>query len=243
MQTFKQYLQELKLTLEYHKDLNPKLWDEEGKLKNEIRVKLLDFGYTWAKFAKIPRELIQDVIMTGGNANYNYTQYSDIDVHLMIDKSKLNIATTPEMTEEWLKNKKFLWLLTHKVKVMGYDLEPYAQEFTDKYPEEQGIYSLLNNKWLQNPEYKEHKFQNDPQLVRKIEFYMHMIDNMIKNKSDLKSFTELKTKFKDMRSAGIQKGGEYSFENLIFKELRNRGYLDKMNDYSTSYKDKQLGVE
>lgn len=242
MASFKSYLKELKLTLEYHKDLNPKLWDD-GKLKPEVRKTLLEFGYTWAKFAKIPRELIQDVIMTGGNANYNYTPYSDIDVHLMIDKSKLKIATTPEMTEEWLKNKKFLWLLTHKVKVHGYDLEPYAQEPTDQYPEEQGIYSLMRDTWIQKPEYKEHKFDDDPQLGRKVEFYMHMIDDMVRNKVSSAEFSALKSKFKDMRAAGIQKGGEYSFENLIFKELRNRGYLDKMNDYTTSSKDKQLGLD
>jgi hypothetical protein len=55
-------------------------------------------------------------------------------------------------------------------------------------------------------------------------------------------FENLKNKLKNMRGAAIQKGGEFSMENLAFKELRNRGYLDKMSKYEKSLQDKSLSL-
>ena len=46
-----------------------------------------------------------------------------------------------------------------------------------------------------------------------------------------------------MRAAAIQQGGEFSFENLVFKELRNRGYMDKLSNYLKANKEKQLSLK
>jgi aminoglycoside phosphotransferase (APT) family kinase protein len=32
-----------------------------------------------------------------------------------------------------------------------------------------------------------------------------------------------------MRGAGLQHGGEFSVENVLYKDRRNRGLLDKLN--------------
>jgi len=45
-----------------------------------------------------------------------------------------------------------------------------------------------------------------------------------------------------MRTAGLKRAGEFSTENLVFKELRNQGYLDKMVNYMTSRQDKELSL-
>jgi len=70
MKPFYAYLEELKISLQYHDELNPKLWDDK-KLKPEVRTALLKFADTWADYASIPKNLIQDIIMVGGNVNYN----------------------------------------------------------------------------------------------------------------------------------------------------------------------------
>jgi tRNA splicing endonuclease len=72
---------------------------------------------------------------------------------------------------------------------------------------------------------------------------MHTIDHMMKTKMATEQFDVLKTKFKNMRTAGLQRFGEFSRENLVFKELRNRGYIDKMNKYEASLKDKELSLK
>ena len=235
----KKSLQETKISLEYHEKLNPKLWDE-GKLKFEVRDKLLAFARAWATFAKITSELILDITMTGGNANYNYTPQSDIDVHLIMDRSKLN--PDREFVDEYLQDKKVLWTLTHKIKILGYDIEPYAQDNEGRYPQNQGVYSLLNDRWVQFPKKTDFDFRNSPDLKRQVVFYIKMIKNIIDKDFGIAAIKEVKKKIRDMRAAAIAKSGEYSLENLVFKELRNRGWLDKMNKYEQELSDKELSL-
>ena len=45
-----------------------------------------------------------------------------------------------------------------------------------------------------------------------------------------------------LRKKGISKG-EYSVENLAFKELRNKGYLDQFKDYRNDLVSKRLSLE
>lgn len=240
MHNFSEFIAELKITLQCHDELNPKLWDGE-KLKPEVRKALIKFGETWAEFAKIPKSMIEDIVMTGGNTNFNYTSKSDIDVHLIVDRSKL--FSDQKFVEEYLQDKKSLWTLSHDVNVYGYPLEPYAQDKSIKYPKDQGVYSLKNDEWLKKPGKCEYDYQGDNLLKQKVKHYMHAIDHLIKHKMGEGAVNLLKTKLKNMRAAGIQQYGEYSRENLVFKELRNRGYLDKMNAYDKSMQDQELSLK
>ena len=90
MKNFQEFLSELKLTLQYHDDLNDKLWTDD-KLKPDVKAALIKFGHAWADFAKIPKSMIQDIVMTGGNANFNYTSKSDIDVHLIVEIGRAHV--------------------------------------------------------------------------------------------------------------------------------------------------------
>ena len=104
-------------------------------------------------------------------------------------------------------------------------------------------YSLSNDKWIQRPAKIDYDFKNDHLLKQKVSHYMHAIDHMIKHHMGEDSFENMKTRFKNMRTASLQKYGEFGRENLVFKELRNRGYIDKMNKYETSLKDKELSLK
>jgi hypothetical protein len=234
-------LQETKISLEYHNELNPKLWNG-ARLKPDVREALILFGNAWADFAKIPRSMIMDIIMTGGNANYNYTAKSDIDVHLVMDRYAFAPGVSKEFVDEYFQDKKVLWTLTHDINILGYSLEPYAQDNVDRYPANQGVYSLTRDRWIQFPNKGDYNFQDDPGLKRKVLFYKRMINKAIKDKMDMIAIKEIKNKIRNMRGAAIVKGGEFSFENLVFKELRNTGYLDKINKYEQLLKNKSLSL-
>jgi hypothetical protein len=238
MKTFSQYLPE-KTSLEYHDTLNPKLWKNES-LDPLVRRKLLEFARAWQKFAKIPDIAIVDIIMTGGNANYNYTPQSDIDVHIVVKKER--ISKNNELVDDYLYDKKVLWTLTHNITVFGYSIEPYAQDENEKYPPGQGVFSLMNNKWVQRPENKHLDFSNDKHLERKVKYFKRVIDDMIKHKMDSSKFDELRKKISSMRGEGIARAGEFAFENLVFKELRNDCYLEKMNNYQKTLQDRALSL-
>jgi hypothetical protein len=233
-------LKELKLTLQSHEELNPKLWNEKDKLDPEVWRALNKIAKEWAEFANIPSSAIKDVVITGGNANYNYTKYSDIDLHLMVDKSKIDCE---DVLDDYLRAKKQLWALTHDIKVKGQPVELYAQDYDDEFKEGQGIYSLQSNKWLQEPtKYKINR--SHPEVIRKVDEFKERIDSLIDSKSDdTEAFKTLKERIKLMRSSAIEKGGESAPENLVFKELRNRGYLDKMSNYLRGIQDKSLSLK
>jgi len=229
----------MNIKLQYHKELNSKLWKDDALLP-EVRNKLLLFAKTWQQFADIPDEAVTDIIMTGGNANYNYTPQSDIDIHILIDKSKL--PEKGKYVDDDLYSKKIIWTLTHDVKVLGYPLEPYAQDKDEIFPKGQGVFSLKNNKWVIKPVFLKLNFKDDDHLKRKVSYYMKMIDHMISSKMSLSAFETLMKKITASRKTGIVKAGEYSFENLVFKELRNQGYINKLDKYIRNSKDKELSL-
>jgi hypothetical protein len=236
---YAKYITELKLQLQYHSELNPKLWDD-FQLKSQVRDKLLQFAETWREFAKIPKNAVKEVILLGGNANYNYTDMSDLDVHLVVDKSL--IAKDNPLLDDYLQDKKQMWTMAHKITILGYGLEPYAQDQSVQYPKNQGVYSLTNDEWICKPVFIGDEMIKDPYLKKKVKFYMHMIDDMIKNHVDIDSVKHFKEKLRDMRGAAIKRGGEFSFENLVFKELRNQGYLDKLSAYQRTNQDQALSL-
>jgi hypothetical protein len=235
----KSLISELKLTLRSHEQLNPRLWDKKKKLKPDVYLALDRIGKEWQKFAKIPSKVIKDVIITGGNANYNYTDLSDIDLHLVVDKDGI---PCDGLVDEYLQSKKELWTLTHDVTVKGQPVELYAQSDKDPFRKGQGIYSLKTNTWLQEPT-KYVIDRNHPEVTRKVKEWMRVIDTLIdSNSDDMTEFTKIKGRLKGMRKSAIEKGGEVAPENLVFKELRNRGYIDKMNQYMMNLKDQQLSL-
>lgn len=228
-------------TLQYHKELNPKLW-ANGKLKDQVRGKLLQIADAWMKFTRIDPINVYDVIITGGNVNYNYTDLSDIDLHLIISRGAINPDRA--FVDEYLQDKKILWSLSHQdINILGYPVELYAQDIDEKPHQDQGVYSVTNNNWIQLPQYLGLDFENDYHLQKKVEFYKNLIDKMISQNATDGSLDMVKQRIKRMRGDSIAQGGEFAFGNLVFKELRNQGYLDKMDAYQKSNQDKALSLE
>ena len=228
------------ISLQYHNNLNPKLW-ADGKLKPEVRGKLIQFAETWREFAMIPKEMVQDIVMTGGNANYNYTDQSDIDVHLVVDRDGFGLPR--DFVDQFLQDKKILWTMTHPdIKVYGYPLEPYAQDPSESIPMNQGQYSLMNDQWIQMPSNLNLDFTGNQVLQDKVDHYKQVIDRLIRSNASSNALKAIKNKITSARGPANAKGGEFSLENLVFKELRNQGYMDKIDMYMKSEQDKALSL-
>ena len=236
MQYLTKFLRE-SLTLQYHSELNPKFWVNIF-LKEEVRKKLLEIAKEWLKFAEIPNSAVKDVVFTGGNANYNYTEDSDIDVHIILDKSKIPNCSD----EEYFKDKKLIWSLTHDISIYGAEIEVYAQLGEVNIPKNQGVYSLKTGKWLVKPENLELDFEHDDLLKKKIDDAVYQIDHALENTTDTKAAEKLLEKFQKLRKHAIAKSGEFTQDNLVFKELRNRGYIDKIREFIVKLTDKRLSI-
>lgn len=241
MKSFKQFIPE-KLSFEFHDELNSKFWKNEA-LNDKVRVQLLTIANKWAKYADIPRSAIQDIVLTGGNANYNYTSQSDLDVHLVVDYSKV-IDCDEDFVAEYLRDKKTLWELSHDIKIFGVSVETFAEPVGRPMKKSQGVYSLKYKKWLQKPKKEKIDIKKDHFVQSKVNHMIHTINYALKHHvDDENALKKIKKNLQVQRGEGIRRAGEYSVENLIFKELRNRGYIDKIKDHVLKIQDKSLSME
>ena len=240
-------------TLQYHAELNPKVWEKSGKLKDEVRGKLMQIAEAWRKFADIDEDRVIDIIITGGNCNFNYTPQSDIDLHLVVTRNTVldhavdcqceSCHVNRKFVDDYLQDKKILWMLTHlDISIYGYPVELYAQDVNEVPHFGRGVYSVKKDEWIQAPEYLNLDFESDYHLQKKVNFYKNAIDKLILNNADDDSIKTIKDKIKNMRGDSIAKGGEFAFGNLVFKDLRNAGYLDKIDAYQKSKQDKSLSL-
>jgi predicted nucleotidyltransferase len=188
---------------------------------------------------------VEDIILTGSLANYNWSNYSDFDLHLVIDFKQF--GKQAELYKELFSLKKQLFNQNHDIKIFGYEVELYAQD-SDESHFSTGVYSVKNDEWITAP--SKEKSQIDREVFKtKINSWKEKIENLIKNikkdgiKSSEKQIDSLKEKLKDYRKSGLEKEGEYSYENLVFKYLRRSKLIEKLYNTIVKQTDKELSVE
>ena len=226
------------LTLRFRDRLNPKFWDG-NQLKDEVRNALMKFAKAFADYVDLDDRGITDVLLLGGNAGYNYTVMSDLDVHLVVDPKYIPDCD-PELIDDYYMDKKTLWQLTHNVKIYGAPAEPYIERPGITRKKSQGVYSLLKRTWIQEPE----KFDDEldeKELEKKVKDLKHKIDTFIKSE-DPEALGDMVRKLRVGRTVSLQKYGEYGYENMVFKELRNQGYIDKIRSSVVNFKTKSLSL-
>jgi predicted nucleotidyltransferase len=225
-------------------ELNPKIWDEDMKLREEVREKLLQTANEFIDFIGVPL-LIEDVIFTGSLANYNWSEYSDIDLHVVCDFIQFS-ETELSLYEELFKVKKTIFNTNHDIKIFGYEVELYVQNATEAHFSS-GVYSVLYDDWDVKPE-KEDSNIDTKILKSKINHWKSQIDTVVDNatEKDIDEAREYIKKFKEKlkkyRSSGLKKEGEYSYENLVFKYLRRSDYLEKLFNLENKLLDKELSL-
>jgi len=228
-------------------ELNPKIWDKDQKMKPEVKKTLLKIADDYFESLDLPGVDIEDVTMTGSLANYNWSEFSDVDLHVMYDFNES--GDKKELVAELFKLKKTLFNSTHDITVKGYDVELYVQDTNEPHVSS-GVYSVLYDEWINEPSPEEVTI-DESKLTEKVNQWMDIIDLVIEDvqesDEDLESIIgkidKVKDKLKKYRSCGLEKNGEYSYENLVFKFLRRNGYIQKLFDFENEIIDKRLSLE
>ena len=122
----------------------------------------------------------------------------------------------------------------------GHDVELYVQDI-DHVTTSTAEYSVLNNKWVKEPK-KETPTFNKELIKRKYKEYKKQINDLIQDHDEVK-LKKLLEKLYQYRQAGLDKGGELSEENIVFKILRSLGHLDKLKDNINNIYDKKMSVK
>jgi hypothetical protein len=220
------------VTVTVNRELNPRLW-REGELDPEVKAKLLKIAQHFEQFVGIDLP-VKDITVTGSNANYTWTQHSDLDLHLIVP------GTPTDEDRELYSAKKSLWSEQHDIRIRGHEVECYVQG-EDEPHHSTGVYSLSNDAWVIEPEKVEPTI-DDNAVDAKYQDMTRLIQLALTN-SELAQLERVKNRVTKMRKAGLERAGEWSTENLVFKELRRHGLIDQLADRIRELEDQDLSLE
>lgn len=219
-------------------ELNPKLW-VNGRINSDVRLRLLEIADDFVDSLSMDWVKPKDILFTGSLANYNWSEYSDIDLHIQYDFDE--IYDNHDFVDDYFRSKRSLWNDEHdKISICGFPVEISVEDVNEP-TKSSGVYSLEDDKWLKEPKvFSDDKF--DPEYVKETAAdAMTKIDDFIEELSDGASEKKLKSinrsaqrlfdRLKDMRKKSLNtKAQEMSNGNIVWKVLRREGYLDKIND-------------
>jgi hypothetical protein len=235
-------------------ELNPDIWSlpngksednaDNYKLKPEIRERLLKVAKIFIDYIDT-HLFVHDIIFVGSLVGYNWSEYSDFDIHIIIDLEET--GEDKELYEELFRLKKSIFNAAHDIIIKGFETELYVQDLNED-NESQGVYSLIKNKWIKVPKKEEFKI-DEKKLKSKVQQWIDIIDGVLENAEDediegaLKLVKKYREKLRKYRTCGLQKEGEYSYENLVFKFLRRNGYIAKLENFKNKFVDKKLSLD
>lgn len=239
---------EVQEDIEKHNELNKVLF-KDNKLKPEVREKALQVAdELLSMLADTGLNIkLADLILTGSNASYTYTKDSDIDLHLVADMTNIE---DPEGLYPVLFNAfKSAFNNKYDISFYGIPVEVYI-EVENTASVSNGIYSIQKDEWIKEPVPAVIPEIDLLQLEKDLQPWIARYDKLLKDVKSNKITTEAPvTQFIDdlykARERGLHgpEGSEYSPENLVFKELRNLGYLDNLKDLRDTLISKRLSLE
>jgi hypothetical protein len=229
---------------ELNDELNPEIWMSENKIRPEVAVKLVEIAKDFLKNIGLEDIDYEDITFTGSLANFNWSKYSDVDLHVLVNFSDFD--ENVDLVREFFRAKSGLWNKDHDIRIRGFEVEIYGQDSEEPHIST-GVYSLLKNEWLVKPT-KEPTDINYRCVENKAERLMDMIDQAgeIFYKEEYKEShrfgRKIKEKIKKFRKCGLERGGQFSEENIAFKILRRNGYLEKLSNIVTNSYDRLMSL-
>jgi len=236
-----QFVDVSSLKLKNH--LTPELW-ESKRLKQDIADALYRIAKEFFEKLKLdPSNMIKDVTLTGSLATYNWSDLSDVDLHILLD---FNALENRELVEDYFRSKIRNWNSTHEILIKGYEVEIYVQDSNEPHYAN-GIYSIMNDRWVKEPSRWSGEIDYET-IKRKAAGLMESIDEVYdlyaekQYKDALRAAEGLMDRIRKYRRIGLQTDGLNSIENLTFKVLRRNDYLKKLSSLKVLSYDKLMSV-
>lgn len=222
--------------ISFHDELNPNLWNGQ-ELRPEVKEQLLYIAKDFLEELGVNDLDVVDITVSGSNAAYSYTPHSDLDLHILVDLSKLD---NDEIYKELFNAKKTLYNDTHDISIHGVPVELYVQDAREPVVS-LGEYSILHDEWLRIPT-KRRANLDQTATKAKYEKLHRVITKTLQSKNILQVDKVLK-KIRQYRQAGLDKGGEFGPENLAFKVLRKQGLIKKLYNLRDKLHSEKLTID
>jgi DNA-binding Lrp family transcriptional regulator len=250
MKAFKEYLEEIidpedvKMSgFTIKDDLDPVIW-EKNKLKEYISKHLYKIAKNFFQNLGLEWSLVKDVTLTGSLANYNWSRYSDVDLHILVDYSQVD--ENEKLVTDLFRSVSSMWNKTHNIRIKGHDVELYVQDSREQH-HSTGVYSIKYDRWNKTPSRYNPQI-DEANVKKKAAKFMNHIDDIYDDFAEKKykfahdEANKLREKLRKFRQGGLEKGGEHSVENLVYKVLRRNDYLHKLSSLKIMSYDKMMSV-
>jgi len=225
-------------------DLNQKIWDGDKRVHPGVKAALIDIIEEFLEGLELDAD-VKDIVLTGSLANYNWSKFSDIDLHILMDFAEIN--ENKNLVKKFFDAVRSRWNKLHDIRVKGHEVEIYVQDEHEPHTST-GVYSLLNDEWLVKP----HKIKPELDkataqkkmisLVKELDKLSALYDNR-RYKDALEMAQRIKDKIRRMRQGGLERTGIYSPENLAFKMLRRSGDIERLFDMYTGAYDQVFSLD
>ena len=176
-ENWRKHLTELEVsdtyTFQLKETLNSKIWTNE-EINPEVAEKLLQIANNFWAGLDLKDVDIVDIIITGSIANYNWTEMSDIDLHILVNFADVDENT--ELVDAYFRNVRANWNKTHNIMIKGHEVEVYLQDASEPHVSA-GVYSLSRNEWEIKPAYEDVTI-DEAQVARKAACLMDLVDQV-----------------------------------------------------------------
>ena len=231
-------------SFEIKDSLHPKFWVVEDILHPQISKRLIAIAQDFLDGLDIEVEL-KDLRFTGSLAAFNWSSFSDIDLHLIVDFDTIDEDTV--FVKDYFSAKIFVWNNRHNITIHDFEVEVYVENEGDPH-KALGIYSIMNNEWIKKPSREEADIDWG-EVEKKANSIMNQVDRVSKLLADKEykevdnSSRRLKEKIRRFRRSGLDRAGIFSAENITFKILRRNGYLSRLSALKTAAYDELMSVK
>lgn len=229
-----------------HFELSRDIWEDQNTVKLEVKLKLRRIANAFLRDHNIDPDAVEDIYFTGSLAGYNYHPDSDIDLHIVVDFSRVNQDI--KMVRDLFNSRRLVWNERHNITIFGHEVEIYVEDIDEVYDDEdRPVYSIEKDRWINIPKKLKKDFDYDS-AMKKAQMIIHQI-KLVQELMNQEKFVEAKRqatrifgKLKRMRKAGLQREGVYSSENIAFKILRRQGYIDQLGDLKSASFDRMMSL-
>ena len=227
----------------YNKTLDPKIWGENKILNPEVKEALLKIAEDFYNSTDLEGD-IHNILFLGSSANYNWTDSSDVDLHVVIDIAEEKI--NEEYARKFMDGLAAKWNTDHEITVKQHPVEVYLQDVREPNATAElarpgaAIYSIFDDKWVVEPNPQNIKIDAD-KIRKKYHELKDRITNLIQSE-DVEKLKALMVSIRNYRNAGMSDGGEFSVENIVFKALRHSGALEKLKNAVNDIYDRKASL-
>lgn len=230
--------------------LNQKIFNSD-KIDPEVREKLLEISDLFLKTVCENSQICinpVDIVIVGSNASYNYSENSDLDLHIVVNFETIP-ANPDELIQSYYNAEKSNFNDKYDFKIYGINVEVYVEDVKAN-TVSNGIYSVLYDYWVKYPAKLDDK-SSEINLEPELSEWMSQINKALSysskdsdvNPDSLGNIVSLIDKLYLERKYSLSVEGEYGKGNLIFKKIRSQGLLDKLRDRLYELQSDELSLE